>query len=68
MKAIPPVGTFIRVVRQPADSHISTVTGLRGWISDTFPDDSSLLAMLVEKECSEGQAPRLRHCCREILS
>ena len=54
MKAIPPVGTFIRVVRQPADSHISTVTGLHGWISHTFPDDSSFLAMLVEERMLGG--------------
>ncbi len=48
MSTRPPVGTFIRVLRQPPGSHVRTVTGLCGWVSNVFPKEDKILAELVE--------------------
>jgi hypothetical protein len=45
---LPPTGSFIRVLRQPADAHIRTVTGLFGWVGKPFPQEGKILAELVE--------------------
>jgi hypothetical protein len=54
MKTMPKVGTFIRAMRQPVDSHIGTITGLRGWVSHTFPEENSLIAVLIEERMLGG--------------
>jgi hypothetical protein len=39
---LPPTGSFIRVLRQPADAHIRTVTGLFGWVGKPFPQEGKI--------------------------
>jgi hypothetical protein len=51
---LPPVGTFIRVLRQPPNERIRTVSGLSGWIAAVFPEENTILAELVEKRLTGG--------------
>lgn len=46
-KTLPPVFTFIRVIRQPEGHNISTYTGLRGWITHRYPDEQACCVQLV---------------------
>ena len=43
-----PVNTFIRIVRQPSRDHIRTYTGLKGWISHSFPEEHKYIVQLAK--------------------
>jgi hypothetical protein len=47
-QSLPPVGTFIRVIRQPEGQHICTYTGLRGWVIRAAQNEDSCLVALVK--------------------